>query len=368
MGVRERLARRAVRGPHALVVETPGWAESRLAVERVLTARSWKAALSPADADVLLVCGVPGADLGAVVERVWAQLPGPRSRADVVAPGDAAAALDEATAALLDEARQRADAQSRNDPVDADSIPLAEGGADRDGLGLDVLHVPLGPVLPHWPAGLVLRCALQGDVITQAAVDVYGAAPDNAAVDTAAPDSAPADRRQRQALDEEQLRRGVAVRRCDSAGRLLAVAGWNDAAASAWRTRDALATGAVLADCTPAVDRLARRVWRSVSLRWLLRDLGVVPVSTTPESETAASSHDVLDRLRVWIDDAHALVRGDASPGPDRPAERRERTVALLDAMPGLVTGLDLAAARLVVASLDVDTAALTAGREYAHG
>ncbi|MDQ3423294.1 MAG: hypothetical protein M3510_07910, partial [Actinomycetota bacterium] len=167
---------------------------------------------------------------------------------------------------------------------------------------------------------------------------------------------------------ERESRRNTAVRRCDSAGRLLAVAGWNDAAASAWRTRDALATGAVLADCTPAVDRLARRVWRSVSLRWLLRDLGVVPVSTTPESETAASSHDVLDRLRVWIDDAHALVRGDASPGPDRPAERRERTVALLDAMPGLVTGLDLAAARLVVASLDVDTAALTAGREYAHG
>ncbi len=352
MGVRERLARRAVRGPHALVVETPGWAESRLAVERVLTARSWKAALSPADADVLLVCGVPGADLGAVVERVWAQLPGPRSRADVVAPGDAAAALDEATAALLDEARQRADAQSRNDPVDADSIPLAEGGADRDGLGLDVLHVPLGPVLPHWPAGLVLRCALQGDVITQAAVDVYGAAAHSTPPDP----------------PERESRRNTAVRRCDSAGRLLAVAGWNDAAASAWRTRDALATGAVLADCTPAVDRLARRVWRSVSLRWLLRDLGVVPVSTTPESETAASSHDVLDRLRVWIDDAHALVRGDASPGPDRPAERRERTVALLDAVPGLVTGLDLAAARLVVASLDVDTAALTAGREYAHG
>jgi hypothetical protein len=319
------------------VVETPGWAESRLAVERVLTARSWKAALSPADADVLLVCGVPGADLGAVVERVWAQLPGPRSRADVVAPGDAAAALDEATAALLDEARQRADAQSRNDPVDADSIPLAEGGADRDGLGLDVLHVPLGPVLPHWPAGLVLRCALQGDVITQAAVDVYGAAAHSTPPD-------PPDR---------ESRRNTAVRRCDSAGRLLAVAGWDDAAASARHARDVLAGGAPLADCAPALDRLARRIRRSSLLRWLLRDLGTSPVDLA---------------LNTWIDAARALVHGDANPGPDQPAQRRERTVALLGALPGLVTGLDLAAARLVVASLDLDTATLSAGLEHTRG
>jgi len=32
------------------------------------------------------------------------------------------------------------------------------------------------------------------------------------------------------------------------------------------------------------------------------------------------------------------------------------------------VTGLDLAAARLVVASLDVDTAALSAGLEHTRG
>ena len=47
-------------------------------------------------------------------------------------------------------------------------IPLAEGGDDRDGLEMDVLHLPLGPVLPHWPAGVVLRCTLQGDVVVAA--------------------------------------------------------------------------------------------------------------------------------------------------------------------------------------------------------
>ena len=44
-----------------------------------------------------------------------------------------------------------------------------EGDDDRDGLEMDVLHVPLGPVLPHWPAGLVVWCVLQGDVIVSAA-------------------------------------------------------------------------------------------------------------------------------------------------------------------------------------------------------
>src|SRR5699024_755889 len=47
-------------------------------------------------------------------------------------------------------------------------IPLAQGGDDRHGLEMDVLHLALGPVLPFWPAGLVLRCSLQGDVVVGA--------------------------------------------------------------------------------------------------------------------------------------------------------------------------------------------------------
>ncbi|WP_143553999.1 hypothetical protein [Serinicoccus sp. CUA-874] len=41
---------------------------------------------------------------------------------------------------------------------------------------MDVLKVRLGPVLPYWPAGLVLHCSLQGDVVTEARAEVLGAA------------------------------------------------------------------------------------------------------------------------------------------------------------------------------------------------
>src|SRR5258708_27816729 len=44
-------------------------------------------------------------------------------------------------------------------------LRMAGRGADRDGLKLDQLHVPLGPVLPDWPAGLVVHVTLQGDVV-----------------------------------------------------------------------------------------------------------------------------------------------------------------------------------------------------------
>ncbi len=55
-------------------------------------------------------------------------------------------------------------------------ISLAGGAEDRDGLEMDVLHLPLGPVLPHWPAGLVVRCVLHGDVVAEVEVDHVGRA------------------------------------------------------------------------------------------------------------------------------------------------------------------------------------------------
>src|SRR5262249_60647037 len=54
-------------------------------------------------------------------------------------------------------------------------LPTASPGEDRDGLKLDQLHVPLGPFLPDWPAGLVVRVTLQGDVIQYATAEVVGA-------------------------------------------------------------------------------------------------------------------------------------------------------------------------------------------------
>jgi hypothetical protein len=50
-------------------------------------------------------------------------------------------------------------------------LPMAREGDDRVGLRLGRLHVPLGPVLPDWPAGLVMRLTLQGDARGAAVLD-----------------------------------------------------------------------------------------------------------------------------------------------------------------------------------------------------
>jgi hypothetical protein len=53
-------------------------------------------------------------------------------------------------------------------PMEAGGLPLADRCEDRDGLKLDVLHIPFGPVLADWPHGVSLRLAVQGDVVQHA--------------------------------------------------------------------------------------------------------------------------------------------------------------------------------------------------------
>jgi hypothetical protein len=330
VGLRELLTARAVAGAHVLVVECPGWWPVRVAVEQAVVTRGWRLALSPADADVLLVCGRPGERLAAAVELVWEQLPGPRARV-AVTDGDAATELDRAAAVLADDAHQRADARERrqepvsqgggDDEMAPAGIPLAGGGDDRDGLEMDLLHVPLGPVLPHWPPGLVLRCVLNGDVVTEAEVEVL-----DGAGEPPFPTGAP-----------ELVR---AARRCDAAAGLLAVAGWDDAAETARRLRDALLADPDRDQVAGRLDRLRIRVARSWSLRWQLRGLG---------ASDDAEGGDVRDRLVGMLDAAAAALRGE----PPRAADRRPAG----EALPAAVAGLELAAVRLVVAGLDPETA-----------
>ena len=324
MGLRQRLVSAAVSRAHVLVVETPGSWRTRVAAERAVESRGWSLATSPADADVLLVCGAPDADLAAAIDQVWAQLPGPRARS-VVADGQAVDdCLDKMAVELSDATAQVADAVGRPasaaglDPADhgemdhGDMAPagvaLAEGGPDRDGLDLDVLHVTLGPVLSHWPPGLVLTCAMQGDVVVHATAAQCGTGADDPPAQASA-------------------------RRCDRIATLLDLAGWSHAASRARRARDAALEGSVV-EARRWLAGVRDRVRRNPVLRWQLSDVG------------PASLPDVYSLLRQALDEALS----------DRDAQGSGATpeADLAESLPPLVDGLEMSAVRLVVAALDL--------------
>jgi hypothetical protein len=281
--------------PRLFVVTGPGGTGARVAVERTARERGWRLASSPAEATVLVVAGSP---VEPYVSRVWETMPGPRARVAVAHQSDVAAMAATMTAAACPGA----------DSPPAD-VPMADRDADRDGLTLDQVHVPLGPALPWWPAGLVVHTTLQGDVLQEVSVELLAGGGGSF-------------------WAEHPVARGL-----DAAGRLLAVAGWADAATAAHRLRDAALAGASVSG--PA-ERLAGRVRRSRTVRWLLSGVGVVPDG--PPSVAG----DALDRLHRWL----------TTPGPDEP----QWTV---DTLPDLLTGTELATGRLVVASLDPDLDAL---------
>ncbi len=368
MGVMAAMAGLATSRVHVLAVEVPGWWSTRVEVERDVRARGWSLALSPADADALVVCGRPAEGLREATERVWEQLPGPRARTEVLASAGVAVALDDVLRRLRDTPSQTADARERPAATDMDhgdmdhghmdhgdmghgdtemsphGIPLASGTADRDGLEMDVLHLPLGPVLPQWPAGMVLRCTLSGDVVTEAAVEVLAGGPVEAASDD---------------LAHQHL--GVA-RRVDAACRVLALAGWDDEATRLRVARDALWHDGATSTAVRALARSSARVRRSRTLAWMLRDLGRVTADRAGGLDLPDCVHgDVHDRLLAMLDGAAAGLGGDGRVAVAPPA-------ALIGLLPSLVTGLDLAAVRLVVASLDVRVDQLAEVEEVVPG
>jgi len=415
MGLSRRLAAHAVRGATVLLVEAPGCWQVRAGVERAVLERGWSLAMSPADADALVVCGRPGERLTAAVEAVWQQMPGPRARADV-ADADVVGALDGVEAALLDQDGQRADARMRQQEPSAhrddsgdtgdtdtgdtdtgdtdtgdtdtgdtdtgdtdtgdmdmapDGIDLAGGfDGDRDGLEMDVLHISLGPVLPAWPAGVVLRATLSGDVLVNAEVEL---------LDDALPAVEGPGRVARADCDcgKPEVR---ASRGCDRAAALLGLAGAHDLAAGLLCVRDDLLASAAPQQVCPQLERLTRTVGRSRLLRWSLRGLGPLDAAALERHALPAClGGDVHDRLVATLEGAVDLLRRVGAPGShaaDAPgrgredpgvaervrdagvAERvRDAGVAerVRDAVPALVAGYELAAARLVLASLPLE-------------
>lgn len=424
MGVTSRVARLAVKATHVLIVEVPGWGETRMLLEAELDRRGWTHALSAADADVLAICGIPGEELKTVCDRVWDQLPGPRARVSLTASAAISASLDDAVAGLVDDPRQRDDAESRSrssapedspthsvghdghdghgvheeasvdadaDVADADAdgagmehggmdhggmdhgemdhgemdhehmemgvegIPLAGGGDDRDGLEMDVLSVPLGPVLAHWPAGLVVECVLQGDVIVSAEARVLAAA------------SAPTE----QEMPMVDAPRQRVIQLCDQAVQLLALAGWGSAAQHARQLRDAAVGGVLSADQADSLDRLRRRVERSVVLRWSLKGLSVDVSGGGADALTVSGvepSGDIRVRLIGWLREAAEFA--DTGQFPTQPlagAAAAQEAQNRLATLPELVRGADLGTARLLVAGCGLDTAAVASYTASLH-
>lgn len=348
MGLSDRVTALSLQRVHVLPVEVPGWWTTRAALEALVVRRGWVLATSPADADALVVCGDAGGALGERVELTWDQLPSPRARAVVTGPTGVGAALDAVAAELVDVHGQRTAAASRlpqrvqggdegmdhgdmegMDHGDMDmapsGIPLASGEPDRDGLEMDVLHVPFGPVLAHWPAGLVLRCTLAGDVVTDAEVELLGSG-------SPPPDAVPTSRNRR------------AARCLDAARSVLALAGWADPSTQAQQLRDTLLVEPPPdpASVVRAVEMLHRRVARSLALRWMLRGV-------RPASEELAAGPDVYASLLALLDDGRAHLLGTRPATTQHPAD-------VLGTLPDAVTGLDVAAVRLVVAALDLRT------------
>lgn len=187
-------------------------------------------------------------------------------------------------------------------------LAMADRAPDRDGLKLDVLHVPFGPVLGDWPAGLKVTFTLQGDVVQAAEVETLDAA------------DAHAEAHDERFWDDTN----VVASRLDALARLLAVAGWTGQAARARVLRDeALGTGRV----EPArLEKFVRRTRRSRTLRWMLQDVSL--------GETNAWT-----RASGWL----AEISGETRPHTHVPP------------LGELLVGVDVAAARLIVAALAPD-------------
>ncbi|WP_328747312.1 hypothetical protein [Streptomyces sp. NBC_00285] len=248
-----------------------------------------------------------------------------------------------------------------------DGLPMADRADDRDGLRLDLLHVPLGPVLPDWPSGLVLRLALQGDVVQEATVERVTAPPPPQPPFWSEPFL--------RAATGERIPRGDAARRLcaahlDSLGRFFAVAGWGDMAARARYARDRALAGATAAELSALVRPLTRRAERSRTLRWLTAGLGVLPAGHARHhgvtGPALVADGDAHDRMLAWLDavgrSAAAVDALEVLDDAARAVGPRGQVVgavpasqALLNVLPGLLQGAEFACARIIVASLDPD-------------
>lgn len=401
MELRRALVRAAVSRPGVLLAVSPGATRQRLAVEAELARRGWPCVSGPVEADLLVIVGDRDGegDEGDGVAGLWHGIPAPKARVRITDPERVADALERGLADLsrgeheahhthCEQHEQHEQQQdSGTDPHSdhsghdmhgghhghaghdmglVEGLPMADRADDRDGLRLDVLHVPLGPVLADWPAGLVLHLALQGDIVQEATVGPVTA--------SRAPHPPFWDEPWLRASRGEHVSQGDAARRLcaahlDSLGRFFAVAGWDDMAARTRFVRDRALAGAAAAELTSLVRPLIRRAQRSRTLRWLTTGLGVLPAEDARlrgvTGPALVADGDAYSRMLVWLDAVgRSAAACDVTETLDAaevvgPRGRLDTPVppsrALLDSLPRLLDGTEFACARIIVASLDPD-------------
>ena len=412
MDLTARLRRFSFARPHLLVATAPAAIETRLAVERYARERGWPVAESPADTDVLVVVGPIDDGLASVVAVLESQVPAPWVRVDLLDVDSVAARLDVAPDRLADWSPDpRMSSGPEIPPPEGDngghgdhgdhpvSVPartdspepaahemgghemgghehhmgavaglsMAGRAPDRDGLKLDALHVPLGPVLGYWPAGLRISLTLQGDVVQDAVVETIGL-----------PAGGPSfwDLPMVSALSGDHIRMGDIARRraashLDSLMRLLGVAGWEGPAMSCAILRDRVLDGEPAGPLMETFRPLGRRVAKSRALRRMTEGIGELTGRACEQAgisgPAAVAAGDVWARIEQWVRSTEEdLARSDDSSwvadveGPRGRLDRAEPpSTALLRVLPVLLVGAELAAVRLIVASLDPDLAQL---------
>ncbi len=149
---------------------------------------------------------------------------------------------------------------------------------------------------------------------------------------------------------------------------------------SARRLRDATLSGMPASRLRPGISRFARRVTRSRVLAWSTRGIGVLAVAEAAAVDGGAAQHagDVTVRYRRWcsdlarvaafLDDESPLDTAALEPPRGWPDGGRGPSAGLLAVLPRLLEGAELAAARLIIASLDPDVDELAAGVEAGRG
>jgi hypothetical protein len=159
---------------------------------------------------------------------------------------------------------------------------------------------------------------------------------------------------------------------------VLALAGWQTAAQEARRLRNDLLSNDVpqeahATNSATAIDRLRRRVERSMLLRWSLKNLSLRGTGSgadaNPLTPNPTGYGDVRNRLVGWLTEASTLTgtpSAQQSPVASL-SDRAQGAQRALAALPELLVGTDLGTARLLIAGLGLDIAALVQAHERAH-